>query len=510
MGEATADVAVDGACDARFRGVREAFAENLARHGEVGAAVAVTVEGKPVVDLWAGHADAARTRRWTRDTIVNIASATKGPTAICAHRLADQGLLDLEAPVAAYWPEFAQAGKAAIGVHLLLSHRAGLPAIETPLPARALYEWDTMTGALAAQAPWWEPGTRHGYHAFTFGWLVGEVVRRITGKSLGRYWREEVAQPLGIDCHIGLAARHDARVAEFIPIPAGESDIEAQLLKNAGPMVHKAINNPPHTVADMNTPDWRRAEIPAGNAHTNARALARMYGALACGGEVDGVRVLSPESIERARAEQASGPDAVLFGLPTRFGLGFSLPPEGAGFGPSSATAFGCPGAGGSIGFADPGAHVGFGYTMNQMQPGLPPDPRALRLIAALYAALLPGTFSPTPAEPDEQQPTVGRHRPRLTGPAVAQTRPGLTADQRPARSRWWTRYALFALTGRPLREIFAVAGEAPITARLSVGSGRPAAPWPACRRSPDNCGQSTPTQAPRRLPGSAGAGRRG
>jgi CubicO group peptidase (beta-lactamase class C family) len=219
MGEDTTDFAGDGVCDARFRGVREAFAGNFARHGEVGAAVAVTIESKPVVDLWAGHADATRTRRWARDTIVNVASATKGPTAICAHRLADRGLLDLDAPVAAYWPEFAQAGKAALPVHLLLSHRAGLPAIDKPLSTAALYDWDTMVGALAAQAPWWEPGTRHGYHTFTFGWLVGEVVRRITGKSLGGYWREEVAGPLGIDCHIGLDARHDARVAEFLPIP---------------------------------------------------------------------------------------------------------------------------------------------------------------------------------------------------------------------------------------------------------------------------------------------------
>jgi CubicO group peptidase (beta-lactamase class C family) len=278
MGEAAADVAVDGVCDARFGGVREAFTENFARHGEVGAAIAVTVDGKPVVDLWAGHVDGARTRRWQRDTIVNIASASKGPTATCAHRLADQGLLDLEAPVAAYWPEFAQAGKAAIPVHLLLSHRAGLPAIETPLPTEALYDWGTMTRALAAQPPWWEPGSRHGYHPFTFGWLVGEVVRRIAGKSPGRYWREELAGPLGIDCHIGLAAGHDARVAEFLPIPPGEPDIEAELIEHAGPMTQKAVNNPQKTVADMNTPAWRRAEIPAGNAHTNARALARLYG----------------------------------------------------------------------------------------------------------------------------------------------------------------------------------------------------------------------------------------
>jgi len=382
---------VQGQVSPGFESVREAFAGNFAQHGEIGASVAITLKGKLIVDLWAGHADAARTRPWTRDTIVNIASSTKGLTAICAHRLVDRGLLDLQAPVAQYWPEFAQAGKATIPVHFLLSHRAGLPAIDEPLPTEALYDWNRMTRALAAQKPWWEPGTQHGYHAFTIGWLVGEVVRRITGKSLGSFWREEVAEPLGIDCHIGLAAEHDFRVAEFIPIPPpppGEPDLEEELLKNAGPMVQKAINNPPHTVADMNTSAWRRAEIPAGNAHTNARALARVYGALAWGGEANGVRVLSPESIERARTEQVNGPDAVLFGMPTRFGLGFSLPPRGLGFGSSSAAAFGCPGAGGSIGFADPDAGVGFAYVMNQMHAGMPVDPRALRMINALYEAL--------------------------------------------------------------------------------------------------------------------------
>ena len=382
------NLAIDGTCDARFRGVQDAFADNFSRHGEVGAGVAVTVDGRPVVDLWAGYADAARTRPWMRDTIVNVASTTKGLTAICAHRLVDRGLLDLEAPVASYWPEFAQAGKAAIPVHFLLSHRAGLPAIDTPLPTEAFYDWDQMTRALAAQKPWWKPGTQHGYHAFTFGWLVGEVVRRITGKSLGTYWREEVAEPLGLDCHIGLSAEHDARVAEFIPIPPGLPDLEQEFAKNAGPMVQKALNNPPKTVADMNTLAWRRAEIPAGNAHTNARALARVYGALACEGELDGVQVLSPESIARARTEQASGPDAVLFGLPSRFGLGFSLPLEGMASWSPSASAFGHPGAGGSLGFADPESRVGFGYVMNQMQAGMPPDPRALRLVDALYASL--------------------------------------------------------------------------------------------------------------------------
>ena len=383
---------IDGVCQPRFQRVREAFAANFVSRAEVGASVAATVDGTLVVDIWGGCADAARTRPWTRDTIVNIASTTKGLTALCAHHLVDRGLLDLDAPVAKYWPEFAQAGKADLPVHLLLSHRAGLPAIDTPLPTEAFYDWDRMTRALAAQTPWWPPGTRHGYHAFTFGWLVGEVVRRVSGRSLGTYWRQEVAEPLGIDCHIGLAAAHDVRVADFIPVPApatGQPDPEAELLERAGPMTQKAINNPPKTVADMNTRAWRGAEIPAGNAHTHARALACVFGALACGGEVNGVRVVSAASVDRARAEQASGPDAVLFGTPTRFGLGFSLPPAGAGIGASSATAFGSAGAGGSMAFADPEKHVSFAYVMNQMGAGLmPPDPRAAHLIDALYESL--------------------------------------------------------------------------------------------------------------------------
>lgn len=305
----------------------------------------------------------------------------------CDRALVDRGVLDLEAPVARYWPEFAQAGKSTLPMHHLLSHRAGLPAIAASLPAEAIYDWDTMTAALAAQQPWWEPGTRHGYHVFTFGWLVGEVVRRITGKSLGTYWHDEVAEPLDLDCHIGLPAEHEARVAEFIPMPQAAQDIEAELIKRAPEMAQKAVNNPPKTVAQMNTRAWRSAEIPAGNATTNARALARVYGALACGGEVDGVRVLSSRAIERARTVQSSGPDAVLFGMPTRFGLGFVLPIEGLGT-LSSKPIFGHPGAGGSFAFADPEAHIGFGYVMNQMATGMSPDARSLRLVEAMYASL--------------------------------------------------------------------------------------------------------------------------
>ncbi len=389
----TTAIETHGACDSRFNAVKDAFAENFPTHGEVGAALAVMVDGETVVDLWAGHADAARTRPWERDTIVNVYSTTKGMTAICAHRLVDQGLLDLDAPVADYWPEFAQAGKEKLPVRYLLSHRAGLTAVKDVLPAGSIYKWDVMTAALAAQEPWWEPGTKHGYHALTFGWLVGEVVRRITGKSLGTYFREEVAEPLGLDFLIGLAEEHDARTAEMIPAPLpqpGDTNPLAEILSKPGSMPFKAFVVSPDIMqpGHANTRQWRAAEIPAANGHGNARALARVYGALARGGELDGVRVLSQEAIDRAIVEQSDGPDAVLADLPTRFGLGFMLTMPDAPLGPNPRT-FGHPGMGGSLAFADPDAKVGFGYVMNKMiaSPDLI-DPRWSSMIDAVYASL--------------------------------------------------------------------------------------------------------------------------
>ncbi len=382
---------IDGECEARFERVKRAFADNFVGAGEVGAAVAVTLDGRPVVDLWGGYADSRRSRRWERDTLVNVYSTTKGITAICAHRLADQGKLDLDAAVAKYWPEFAQAGKHNLPVRLLLNHRAGLPAIRAALEPDAIFNWERMTSALAAETPWWEPGTQHGYHAFTFGWLVGEVIRRAGGKSVGAMLREELAGPLGLDCHIGLDAKHDVRVAEIIgepPSPAGQFDIFAEVARNPESMTAKAINNPstlmrPETA---NSRAWRGAEIPAVNCHTTARALARLYGALARGGEIDGIRVLSPTAITRCYTEQSSGPDAVLM-FPTRWSLGFGLSQPKAMLGPNP-RAFGHSGAGGSLGFADPDARIGFGYTMNQRLQSILVDARAARLIEAVYASL--------------------------------------------------------------------------------------------------------------------------
>ncbi len=387
-----ASVPVEGTCDPRFEKVRKAFNQNFER-SEVGAAVAVTLDGRPIVDLWGGWSDGAKTTPWTRDTLVNVFSTTKGLTAICAHRMVDQGKLDLNAPVAKYWPEFAQAGKQDLPVHYLLSHRAGLPAIRKPLPTRALFNWDTMTTALAEQDPWWTPGTRHGYHALTYGWLVGEVIRRISGRSLGAYFRDEIARPLGVDCHIGLDAKHDARVAPVLPAPLpppGQPNPFLEMMKDPQSLAARTLMNPPDLIAPhtVNSREWRGAEIPAANGHTTARALARLYGALARGGEIDGVRVLTPAAIERCHVEQACGTDAVL-AISTRFSLGFMLsqPMPGSRIGPNART-FGHPGAGGSLGFADPDARIGFGYTMNQMGAGLLIDARADALIRAVYEAL--------------------------------------------------------------------------------------------------------------------------
>jgi CubicO group peptidase (beta-lactamase class C family) len=384
---------IHGHCDERFAAVREAFAEGFRSRHEIGAAVAVVCDGRSVVDLWAGHADLARTQAWQRDTIVNIYSCTKAMTALCAHQLVERGQLDLDAPVARYWPEFGQAEKERIPVRWLLSHRAALPALKEVLPLEALYDWDAMCTALAAQTPWWEPGTAHGYHAVTFGWLVGEVVRRISGRSLGTYFRDEIARPLGLDLHIGLPDAEHRRVAQMSDIPTDQIDPDAiglaqVILSDPQSMAALAFVNPPSMALGPNNPEWRRAEIPGANGHGAARDLARVYGALARGGTIDGVRVLQPESIARCASEQSHGADLVLQ-IKTRFGLGVMLPQNrpDARFGPSP-NAFGHPGAGGALGFADPDGRIGFGYTPNRLGPHILLDPRATALIDAVYEGL--------------------------------------------------------------------------------------------------------------------------
>lgn len=391
---------IEGQFDPRFKAVREIFAENFAKRHEVGAAVCVYLAGKSVVDLWGGYADVTRTRLWNRDTIVNVASTTKGMVALCAHILVERGLLDLNAPVAHYWPEFVQANKAQIPVRWLLSHRAGLPAIRQDMPQHSLFNWQTFIQALEETEPWWVPGTQHGYHALTFGYLVGEVIRRISGKSVGQFLHTEVAEPLGADFFIGVPEAQDTRAAVTIPdLPPlpGDKTILDKILSDPTSMTTRVFTNPSRGPDVRNTRAWRAAEIPATNGHTTARALARIYGTLANGGMLDGIRLLQPTTIDAAIVEQASGPDAVL-SFPTRFGLGFMLtvpkhwdqtgyafPP----FGPNPRT-FGHPGAGGSVGFADLDAQIGFGYVMNQYQTGTPqnPDFRWTKLVKAIYKSL--------------------------------------------------------------------------------------------------------------------------
>jgi len=400
-------VSIQGICDARFSEVREVFEGCFEKHREVGAAIAFSLNGELVVDLWGGHVDEARTRPWQRDTIVNTYSTTKGMTAICAHQLVELGKIDLDAKVADYWPEFGQAGKESIPVRWLISHRAGLPAIRKPLPEQALFDWDAMATALAEQEPWWEPGSKHGYHPITFGFLVGELIRRVSEKSVGQWFRENVAGPLDADFQIGLPERDERRVSDMIGgliAPKTEEKSKGarerpavrlegpmadflRLMSDPTTMVGLAFNNPPQSRHVANSRAWREAEIPAANGHGNARALARIYGALARGGKVGAVRLLEQESIDRARSEQASGPDATLGGLPMRYGLGFMLQSPVMPISPSP-NSFGHPGAGGSLGMADPDAEVGFGYVMNRMKQGLTGGPTGFDVIKAFYAAL--------------------------------------------------------------------------------------------------------------------------
>ena len=393
---------IEGTCDPRFAEVRVEFERNFAERGEVGASVCVTVDGETVVDLWGGLADPGAGRAWEKDTIGVVWSCTKGAAALCAHVLASRGLLDLHAPVRHYWPEFAQAGKEDVTVRMLLSHQAGLAALTEPLPEGGMTDWDLVTARLAAQEPLWAPGTRNGYHALTYGHLVGELVRRITGRSLGAFFDEEVARPLGLDFWIGLPDEHQRRVAPTIPadppapgeeLPgfyqqafADPTSIPGLVLFNSGGLMVPGA---------MDTPEVLAAEIPAVNGVANARSLSQMYRPLALGGSFDGVHLLDPATLaEAGRVEVATATDAVI-GLPTRWGLGFMKSMDQTdrpnGHQDSvllSEDAFGHAGMGGSLGFADPRARMSFGYTMNKQGAGLGNNARGEALVDAVYRTL--------------------------------------------------------------------------------------------------------------------------
>jgi CubicO group peptidase (beta-lactamase class C family) len=387
---------IQGEVATGFERVKDAFAANFDNHGEVGAAFTLYHQGEKVVDIWGGVADQATGREWAEDSLQLVFSTTKGATAVCANLLVQRGELDLDAPVVTYWPEFGAEGKESIPVRWLLSHRAGLPVVDNaPSPEEAL-AWDPMIKLLEAQKPVWEPGTAHGYHALTYGWLVGEVVRRISGKSLGAFFADEVAGPLGLDFWIGLPASQESRVSPLIQGGFGASNIEVDLeaLPQEFREIAEAFINPDSLVnralfvtkpqLEFNSPEVHAAEIPAANGITDARSLARMYAGLV-GDGVDGVRLFTDDTVANATTEQSNGPDKVLF-APTRFGLGFFMDSAFAPLG--GPRNFGHAGAGGSLGFADPDKNLGFGYVMNKMETGLAGDPRTLGLIGAVYASV--------------------------------------------------------------------------------------------------------------------------
>ncbi|WP_329265400.1 beta-lactamase family protein [Streptomyces sp. NBC_01478] len=387
---------IDGEVAAGFEPVREAFEANFSQHGDIGAAVCVYQYGRPVVDLWGGVADPDTGRPWTRDTLQLVYSATKGATTTAAHMLAERGALDLDAPVAKYWPEFAANGKADIPVRWLLSHQAGLITLDQPVPLNEALAWHPMAAALAAQRPQWTPGTTHGYHGRTWGWLVGEVIRRVSDQTPGRFFADEIATPLGLDFFIGLPAEQRDRVSRMVyqrpavdltTVPAESVPEELRELVAAW-RDPTSFSNRAYAVTDPNeidfdSPEVQAAELPASNGIGTARGLARMYAALI--GEVDGVRLLRPETLAAATKEQTGGKDQVML-IPSRFSSGYMLPTEANPM--TSPSAFGHTGRGGSLGFADLEHGIAFGYVMNNIIGGAD-DVRAASLVDAVRRSLM-------------------------------------------------------------------------------------------------------------------------
>ncbi|WP_137818798.1 serine hydrolase domain-containing protein [Pseudomonas sp. 2FG] len=375
---------IQGYFDLNFEAVKEAFAALFDDPQERGAALCIQVDGETVIDLWAGSADKAGEQPWHSDTILNLFSCTKTFTAVAALQLVAEGKLALDAPVARIWPEFAAAGKERITLRQLLSHRAGLPALRELLAPEALYDWGTMTRALAAEQPWWTPGEGHGYAAITYGWLVGELLRRADGRGPGDCIVARTAQPLGLDFHLGLADAEFYRVAEISRAKGNLGDAAAQrllktMMNEPTSMSTRAFTNPPSIMTSTNKPEWRRMQQPAANGHGNARSLAGFYSGLLAG------RLLDREWLGELTREHSVGEDKTLL-TQTRFGLGCMLdqpavPNATYGLGPQ---AFGHPGAGGSIGFADPECKVAFGFVTNTLGPYVLMDPRAQKLARVL------------------------------------------------------------------------------------------------------------------------------
>lgn len=381
-------VEIHGTCEQRFSKVRHAFEKNFTEGLEQGASIAVTYQGVPVVDLWAGFADEAGTRPWERDTIVNVYSTTKTMTALCALILADRGAIDFHAPVAKYWPEFAQNGKEHIEVRHLMSHSAGLSGWDEQFTAEAMYDWDRMTALLAAQAPWWEPGTASGYHSITQGFLVGEVIRRVSGTTVAKFFKSEVAEPLDADFQIGLSPGDYGRAAELIPpvARAGAGAMPRGEAVRAGNVMVRTFANPPMNARDSATEGWRNAELPAVNGHGNGRSIARIHAVLANGGEAFGHRLLSEAGASRIFEQQVDGADLVLGGK-FRFGMGFALNSPDLPISPNPRACFWA-GWGGSLAQIDRDARLSIGYAMNRMNSTTVGDARIAEIRKAIYESL--------------------------------------------------------------------------------------------------------------------------
>lgn len=376
---------VDGRCDERFLAVRDAFCENFRSRDELGAAVCVYAGEDKVVDLWGGHADRDRTEAWQEDTIVNMASVTKGMTALCVHILVDRGAIDLDAPMAACWPEFAQAGKGAITVRQTLGHNDGVIFCDAAAEGSWL-DWQQMTEAIAAQEPAWPPGTKGAYNSHNYGYLIGELIRRVDGRSPGVFFREEVADPLGADYHIGLA---DADLARVVDLNANLLSTTLNAFRDPSTNLARAWHRIPKDggPSPFNRRDYRVKEFPSGNGHGNARAVARIFAALACGGALDGVRVWAQAAVRRM-AELQWDSECGMTHRPFRMGLGLFLnsPPLQA-MGPNR-NAFGHMGAGGAFGFCDPDRQLAFAYSPNYMCEGAGVGDRCEALVDALFSSV--------------------------------------------------------------------------------------------------------------------------
>jgi CubicO group peptidase (beta-lactamase class C family) len=375
---------VQGHSDSRFDNVRSGLADAIASGEEVGAAIAIDVDGENVVDIWGGHTDSAQIAGWTKDTIINVWSSTKTVTSLAALMLVDRGLVELSAPVAKYWPVFAANGKQDIEIRHILSHTSGVSGWEPPFRTEEMYDWSKSTAALAAQAPWWPPGSASGYHAHNQGHLIGEVLRRVTGMSLKEFVRNEIAAPLQADFQIGALPEDFGRIAEVIPPPPLELPL-AQL-PDSSPM-RKTFSAPPPNAEAANTVAWRQADLGALNGQGNARSLARILSAIALGGKVNGVRLLQPNTIELIFAVQSDGVDQVL-GVPLRWGVGYALPkPETLPYVPDGKICF-WGGWGGSMVLIDADRRTTVAYVMNNMGPGVLGSSRTAKYTTLIYEAL--------------------------------------------------------------------------------------------------------------------------